>query len=105
MARPGQRKSIGLHASVFYESKETKMDPLFPDLPENLEESTDEELADLLKEHEVAAEQIENEDPEYTKGLSADELIAALEAGIDQIDLIKAEQQKRVEQEEAYRAR
>jgi outer membrane biosynthesis protein TonB len=81
------------------------MDPLFPELPEKIEDATDEALADLLKEHEVAAEKLEAGDPEYTKDLSADELIAGLEVGIEQIEAIKAEQQRRVEAEEAYQAR
>ena len=75
------------------------MDPLFPELPENLSELTDEELAALLKEHEVAAEILE--DPahenyvEFTKGLSADELAESLEKGVEQIETIVALQKER----------
>jgi hypothetical protein len=78
---------------------------LFPELPEDLASLSDEELGELLKEHEVTAELIEAEDEEYIKGMSADEVIAALELGVEQIEKIVAEQAVRVEQQEAYEAR
>lgn len=80
------------------------MDPLFPELPENLSELTDEELATLLREHEVAAELIEIEDEDFTKGLSADDVIAQLKAGVEQIEAIVAEQGVRVAAQERYQA-
>lgn len=78
---------------------------LFPELPEDLASLTDEELADLLKEHEVAAELIESEDEDFIKGLSAEDVLNALEAGVEQIEQIVAEQASRVEAQETYLAR
>ena len=43
---------------------------LFPELPEDLSSLTDEELADLLREHNITSELIESEDEEFTKGMS-----------------------------------
>jgi hypothetical protein len=78
---------------------------LFPELPEDLSALSDEELAELLSTHEHVAERIEAEDDEIIQGLSADEVIAALELGVEQIEQIVAEQAARVEQQEAYEAR
>ncbi len=75
---------------------------LFPELPEDLTSLSDEELSDLLKEHEVAAELIESEDEDFIKGLSAEEVLTALETGVEQIEQIVAEQASRVEQQQEY---
>jgi hypothetical protein len=83
----------------------TVQEPLFPVLPEDLAGMNDEELANLLQEHELAAELVENEDEEYTAGLSGDELLAAYEAGIEQIEKIKGEQGIRVAAQEEYLAK
>lgn len=83
----------------------TIQEPLFPALPEDLSGLTDEELANLLQEHDLAAELVENEDEEYTAGLSGDELLAAYEAGIEQIEKIKTEQGLRVAAQEEYLAK
>ena len=81
------------------------MDPLFPELPEALAELSDEELDSLLKEHEVAAELIDNEDEDFIKGLSADEVLTQYEAGVEQIEAIHAEKSRRAEAEAEYLAR
>jgi chemotaxis protein histidine kinase CheA len=81
------------------------MDPLFPELPEDLSGLTDEALADLLKEHEVAAELIEAEDEEFTKGLTAQEVLEQQAAGVEAIEKIVAEQAARVEAQEEYLAK
>lgn len=81
------------------------MDPLFPELPEDLSTLTDEELAGLLRQHEVVAEAIEAEDEEMLKGMSAEDVIAAQETGVEQIAAIVAEQKERKEREEEYLAR
>lgn len=78
---------------------------LFPELPEDLASLSDEELVELLAAHEHTAERIEAEDEEVIAGLSADEVIAALELGVEQIEKIVAEQAVRVEAQEAYEAR
>ena len=77
-------------------------DPLFPDLPEDLTALSDEDLAALLQEHEHAAELIDKDDPDYTKDMEADEVLAAYEQGVEQIEAILAEQNSRVEAQAAY---
>ena len=78
---------------------------LFPELPEDLSALSDDELTELLKNFEATAELIENEDEEFIKGLSADEVIAALEYGVEQIEKIVAEQGVRLEAQAEYEAR
>ena len=77
-------------------------DPLFPDLPEDLTALSDEDLAALLQEHEHAAELIDQDDPDYTKDMEADEVLAAYEQGVEQIEAIRSEQQSRLEAQAAY---
>lgn len=81
------------------------MDPLFPVLPEDLTELSDEQLADLLSEHEVALSKIEADDPSYIGEMSAEEVLAELEKGIAQIKQITELQAARVAAEEAYQTR
>jgi len=81
------------------------MDPLFPELPEDISALSDEDLANLLQEHEVAVELIEAEDEDFIKGMEADEVLAALETGVEQIEAIRAEQQNRVVAQEEYLAK
>ena len=81
------------------------MDPLFPELPEDLAGLSDEDLATLLQEHEVAAELIDNEDESFTQGLGADEILAEYERGVEQIEAIRAEQANRVQAQEEYLAK
>lgn len=80
-------------------------DALFPELPESLTELSDEALQALLDEHQVALGKIEAEDPDYVGGLNGPEVIAALELGVEQIKTLKAEQQTRIADNEAYLAR
>jgi hypothetical protein len=81
------------------------MEPLFPELPEDLTKLNDEELSALLSEHEVALKKVEDEDEDYTAGLDGPEILAGLEAGVEQIRAIKAEQKARDEAAVAYSAR
>ena len=81
------------------------MDPLFPELPEDLAALSDDELTALLEEHEVALSKVEQEDEEYVGGLSADEILVGLEAGVEQIEKIRSEQALRVEAAEAYKTK
>jgi len=78
------------------------MDPLFPEIPEKLTELSDEDLANLLQEHEVAAKLIKEEDEDFLKGATADEVLEALELGATQVETIRAEQSARLEAEEKY---
>ena len=86
-------------------AKQTELEPLFPPLPEDLSGLSDEELANLLQEHEVAADLIDKEDDEFTSGLTGDEILASYEAGVEQIEKITAEQAVRVQQQEEYLAK
>jgi hypothetical protein len=90
---------------VFRVEKENFMDPLFPALPEDLSSLEDEQLANLLQEHEVASELIENQDEDFIKDLSAEDVLAQYEAGVEQIEAILAEQEKRVKEYEEYQER
>jgi len=78
------------------------MDPLFPALPEDITAMSDEELASLRSEHESAKELILNEDEEFLKGLDANEILAQLETGGNQYQLLLAEQDARGKAHEAY---
>lgn len=80
-------------------------DPLFPELPEDLSALSDEDLATLKREHEIAAELIDADDEDFIKGMEADEVLAAYEAGVAQIEAIVAEQKARVEAEQTYLSR
>ncbi len=82
-----------------------KNDSLFPEPLEDLSALSDEDLANHLQEHEVSAELIENEAADFTAGREGDELLAVYEAGIEQIERIRAEQAARVEAQEEYAAR
>lgn len=86
-------------------AKQTELEPLFPALPEDLSGLSDEELSNLLQEHEVAADLIDKEDEEFTSGIEGPELIEAYEAGVEQIEKIVAEQKVRLAQQEEYRAK
>jgi len=81
------------------------MDPLFPDLPEDLAALSDEELQTLLDEHDVALSKIEQNDEEYVGGLTADEIISGLELGTEQVKAIQAEQTLRIEAAKNFEAR
>ena len=78
------------------------MDPLFPELPD-LSALSDEDLESLLKEHEVAADLIDAEDEEFTKGLTGAEILEQYETGVGQIEAIRAEQKARVDEQDEYK--
>jgi hypothetical protein len=82
-----------------------KQDSLFPDLPEDLSALSDDELSNLLQEHEVAADLIAREDADFTAGLDGAELLAQLEKGMDQIEAIEGQQAARVQEQEEYQAK
>lgn len=80
------------------------MEPLFPVLPEDLAALSDDELQSLLEEHEVALSKIEADDPTYIGDMSAEDVLAQLELGVEQIKQITDMQKARVEAEAAYQA-
>ena len=65
------------------------MDPLFPELPEDLTALSDEDLQALLDEHEEALSKVESDDPTYIGDLTADEVLTGLQAGVEQIKQIR----------------
>lgn len=81
------------------------MDPLFPVLPEDISAASDEDLATLIADHVSAKELILNEDEEFTKGIDANEILAQLETGGNQYQLLLAEQTAREGAHEAYQAK
>ena len=83
-------------------AKQTEAESLFPALPENLSELSDDELGALLTEHEVAADLIDKEDEEFTSGFDGDPLLEQYEIGVTQIEAIRAEQELRVEAQQEY---
>src|SRR4029077_20628836 len=80
------------------------MDPLFPEVPEDLSALSDEDLGNLLAEHEVAAELIDSDNEDFIKGLGADDVIAAYDAGVEAIERIVGEQKARSDAQDAYAA-
>jgi hypothetical protein len=81
------------------------MDPLFPELPEDLSALSDEELDDLERQHTAAAEMIDAEDADYTEGYTAEEILEAYEAGVAQIEAIHAERSSREDAKAEYQRR
>ena len=71
------------------------MDPLFPQIPEKLAEVSDEDIAQLLTDHEAAAVLIDSDDAEFLKGLTADEIIEQYATGVEQIKVLRAENKER----------
>ena len=81
------------------------MDPLFPKIPENLSEVSDADIAQLLTDHEAAAGLIDSDDPEFLKGLTADDIIEQYATGVEQIKLLRAENKERVGAHDAFVAK
>jgi len=80
------------------------MDPLFPEVPEDISVLSDEDLENLLKEHLSATALIEEQDEDFLKGASAEEILEALEVGATQVEAIRAEQSARLEAQENFNA-
>jgi len=78
------------------------MDPLFPEIPEDLSGHSDEDLENLLKEHLSATALIEEQDEDFLKGATAEEILEALEVGATQVEAIRAEQSARLEAQENF---
>ena len=79
-------------------------DPLFPVLPEDLKALGDDEVQKLLDDSVSAAALIQSDDEEFLAGLSADEIIAELATGVEQIKALRAENKDRVQAYENYKA-
>jgi hypothetical protein len=77
---------------------------LFPELPEDLSKASDEDISQLVSDHEAAIEKINADDQEFLRDLKADEIIAQLKEGVDSIKALRAEHDARVEAHENYKA-
>lgn len=71
------------------------MDSLFPEIPENLSELSDADVAQLLADSQAAADLIDADDAEFLKGLEADEIIEQYTNGVAQIKTLRAESKVR----------
>src|SRR5262245_66224243 len=78
------------------------MESLFPALPEDISAASDEELKTLISDHESARDLIADENEEFLKDLSADEILAELEKGGNQYQLLLAENALRARAHENY---
>lgn len=67
------------------------MDSLFPKLPEDFSKVEVTDLQTLLTDHESAIELIKEDDSEFLKDMSADEVIAELKVGVDQLKTLREE--------------
>jgi hypothetical protein len=80
------------------------MDPLFPELPEDLAALPEEDLGKLIADHESAIELIKADDEEFLKGLSGAEVIEQLTSGVAQMKNLRDEQGAREAAHENYLA-
>ena len=78
------------------------MDPLFPEVPEDLSGLSDEDLDNLEREHRDAADKIAADDAEFLKGMGAAEVLTEFERGVEQTEKIVAERQARIEAADTY---
>lgn len=81
------------------------MDPLFPPIPDKLEDVSDTDIAQLLTDHEAAAGLIDSDDAEFLKGITADEIIEQYASGVEQIKLLRAENKERLAAHENFVAK
>jgi hypothetical protein len=79
-------------------------EPLFPALPEDLSALNDEELAGHLEASLAAKDKIVAQDPELLGDLTAPQILAAMQAGVEGILALKAEQASRVEAAATFQA-
>jgi hypothetical protein len=84
------------------------MEDLFPALPEDISAASPEDLKRLIEDHEAAKDLIAAEDTpegiEFTKDHSAEEILAQLERGGNQYQLLLEEQKLRDRAHENYTA-
>ena len=71
-------------------------------MPEDITALSDDELVTLRQDHLDARDLIVAEDEEFLAGREADDVLAELGRGADQLDAIVAEQKARVEAHETY---
>lgn len=78
------------------------MEPLFAPLPEDLTSLSDEALSEALESRLGIVSSIEANDADALGDRSADVIVAELQAGVEQIEAIRAEQTARVAAAEEY---
>ena len=77
---------------------------MFPELPEDLAALTDEDLATLADEFKAVAREVKARDEETLGERTAEQIVSELNAGVEAIELIKAEQEARAEAEQNFQA-
>ena len=80
------------------------MDPLFPNLPEDLASLTDEALQEALASRLSTVDQIAAEDADTLGDRSADQVLTELAVGVEQIEAIRNEVTAREQGAEEYQA-
>ena len=75
-----------------------ELEPLFPEMPEDLSALTLKELNELLAEHQEAAKLIEDDDKGFLLGLTDEQILSQFKAGAKQIKAILAEKDGREEE-------
>ena len=80
------------------------MDPLFAPLPEDITSLSDEALTEALEARLGIVSRIEENDAEVLGDRAASDIVAELQAGVEQIEAIRAEQTARVEAAAEYEA-
>lgn len=73
------------------------MDPLFPVLPENLSDLSDEELSELRAQHQDVARRVGEQDADLIGERATDDVLAQMTDGVAALETIKAEQQARAD--------
>ncbi len=81
------------------------MDPLFPEIPEDLKGLSDEDVQQLLDDHISAAALIDADDAEFLKDMSGDDVIAQYTAGVEQIQKLRVEHKEREDAHAEYQAK
>jgi hypothetical protein len=78
------------------------VNPLFPQLPEDLTSLSDEQLAEALAAHLSAVQRIKDNDPDFIGDRSATQVVDELQAGVEQIKALRAESTGREEAAAEY---
>jgi len=81
------------------------VNPLFPQLPEDLTGLTDEQLAEALAAHLSAVQRIKENDTEFIGARSADKIVEELAQGVEEIKALRAEKQARDDATAEFQAR
>lgn len=75
---------------------------LFPELPADLAAASDDELAQLRQQHLEAVTKISTGDTEFLGDLAADQIVAEMQSGVEQLEQIKDELASRAEAQKNF---